>query len=462
MLSHQLGFASSWKMLTRDRGWIKPVLVLALIGWIPVLGQIALLGYAYEWARLTAWGVDSAPKQGGVAYGKVLGTGWRALLVAVAMSLVVSLIDFILFGNVFALAAFPAMTSTASAGMLLLEGGASLLRYVLMLAVNLLLGTFVSVAVMRSVIYDSFSAGWRLDRIFQMIGRDVGGFFKVYATALIAGLINWLFATIVSFVASLVLVAAFVGAVGSAALSGGASEEALVDAIIHSLVQIGPTPLLLIAVLGIAVLYVGAVLGTALELVSVNAVGQWFCRFDVARWGTSSDPLPVDVPVRFADATPQRAAEGPATSSAAVGAAAAAEPVAESVKAGQAAPVASQEPAAQQPAQVNAPQASHAAPDASPAVEAPAVVEQADHDEASAQAEESAAGAASEAPAVASVKPREDAQSEQGHPDQAEQQKPEQHVPAPWDDVLGSDAEVPDLHVEDGSAPADSAKDESR
>lgn len=462
MLSHQLGFASSWKMLTRDRGWIKPVLVLALIGWIPVLGQIALLGYAYEWARLTAWGVDSAPKQGGVAYGKVLGTGWRALLVAVAMSLVVSLIDFILFGNVFALAAFPVMTSTASAGMLLLEGGASLLRYVLMLAVNLLLGTFISVAVMRSVIYDSFSAGWRLDRIFQMIGRDVGGFFKVYATALIAGLINWLFATIVSFVASLVLVAAFVGAVGSAALSGGASEEALVDAIIHSLVQIGPTPLLLIAVLGIAVLYVGAVLGTALELVSVNAVGQWFCRFDVARWGTSSDPLPVDVPVRFADATPQRAAEGPATSSAAVGAAAAAEPVAESVKTGQAASVASQEPAAQQPAQVNAPQASQAAPDASPAAEATAVVEQAHHDEASVQAEESAAAPASEAPAVASVQLREDAQSEPEHPDQAEQQEPEQHVPAPWDDVLGHDAEVPDLHAEDGSAPADSAGDESR
>ena len=49
MLSHELGFMSSWKMLTRDKGWIKPILVLTLVGWIPILGQIAVLGYALEW-----------------------------------------------------------------------------------------------------------------------------------------------------------------------------------------------------------------------------------------------------------------------------------------------------------------------------------------------------------------------------------------------------------------------------
>ena len=33
-----------------------------------------------------------------------------------------------------------------------------------------------------------------------------------------------------------------------------------------------------------------------MNLVSVNAMGQWFARFDVNRWGVSSAPLPDDVP----------------------------------------------------------------------------------------------------------------------------------------------------------------------
>ena len=80
MLSNELGFTTSWKMLTRDKGWIKPILLLTLVGWVPILGQIAVLGYGLEWARLTAWGIDAAPKQRGVDYGKVLTTGGIAFL----------------------------------------------------------------------------------------------------------------------------------------------------------------------------------------------------------------------------------------------------------------------------------------------------------------------------------------------------------------------------------------------
>ena len=97
MNARNLGFVSSWHMLTRDKGWLKPVLVLTLVGWIPILGQIALLGYGMEWARLTAWGVDSAPKQRGVDYGKVLSTGGRAFLVTISMGIVVALILQVVF-----------------------------------------------------------------------------------------------------------------------------------------------------------------------------------------------------------------------------------------------------------------------------------------------------------------------------------------------------------------------------
>lgn len=54
MQTGEVGFMSSWRMLTRDKGWVKPLLVLTLVSWIPILGQIAVLGYGLEWARLTA------------------------------------------------------------------------------------------------------------------------------------------------------------------------------------------------------------------------------------------------------------------------------------------------------------------------------------------------------------------------------------------------------------------------
>ena len=47
MNARNLGFVSSWHMLTAIRAGRKPVLVLTLVGWIPILGQIACS--AMEW-----------------------------------------------------------------------------------------------------------------------------------------------------------------------------------------------------------------------------------------------------------------------------------------------------------------------------------------------------------------------------------------------------------------------------
>lgn len=74
-------FSHSWKLLTRDKGWVKPILVLAIAMFVPVVGPLAVLGYALEWARLSAWGVDAAPKQRGVKIGGCLVAGWRAFVV---------------------------------------------------------------------------------------------------------------------------------------------------------------------------------------------------------------------------------------------------------------------------------------------------------------------------------------------------------------------------------------------
>ena len=122
MYAQQLGFTTSWKMLTRDKGWIKPILMLTLVGWIPILGQIAILGYGLEWARLTAWGVDAAPKQRGVAYGKVLATGGIAFLVMLTMGLVTGIVDTILFGRWYSITSLPFGSSIFADSVITLAG----------------------------------------------------------------------------------------------------------------------------------------------------------------------------------------------------------------------------------------------------------------------------------------------------------------------------------------------------
>ena len=88
MASNNEGYLShSWGLLTRDEGWIKPLLVLAAAQLVPVIGPIGVNGYVLEWARLTAWGVDSSPKQKGVDIGGCIKSGARALAVSLGFGL---------------------------------------------------------------------------------------------------------------------------------------------------------------------------------------------------------------------------------------------------------------------------------------------------------------------------------------------------------------------------------------
>ncbi len=297
MLAHDLSFSASWKMMTRDKGWLKPILVLTLIGWIPILGQIAILGYGFEWARLTAWGVDAAPKQRGVDYGKILTTGGRAFVISLAVNIVLGILESLIFGvEMGALGLFGSSSSVlgnfAVAGALGTSGAVAIFFEI----VNMLVSTFIMVAVMRATIYDDFSAAWRIDRLFQMISDDLGGFLRVYVISLIAGLVNWLYSFILGVVGTIVVMGGAAGVMAygyGTGLMGHGAERML----IHALLNMGPAVLLLVVVLGVLAMFLGGVISTAMQLVTVNATGQWFTRFDLARWGVSSAPLPVGVPL---------------------------------------------------------------------------------------------------------------------------------------------------------------------
>lgn len=305
---------SSWKMMTRDKGWIKPVLVLTLVGWIPILGQIVLLGYALEWARLTAWGVDAAPKQRGVDYGKLLTTGGKAFLVCLSMGFVAYSVLSLLFPHV---VWFDMGLVMGVLGELFEYGSRHIASFSLVAGlVGVVLNTFIMAAALRATLYDSFAAGWRLDRLCQMIARDFGGFARVVGVALVGAVCQWVYRSLVAIVAA---IATFGGVLGAVSVLGvhGAYYYDTAQAV-NQLLSFGAAPLLILVVLVVAAGFAGSVLSTAMSLVSINAVGQWFNRFDVNRWGVSSAPLPDGVPIHAQGARAATAAEWPPRDSAPV------------------------------------------------------------------------------------------------------------------------------------------------
>ena len=256
----------SWDMLTRDKGWIKVILLLALASFVPFVGLIGLVGYGLEWARLTAWGIDSSPKQRGVRIGECLASGWRALVVTFVWMFVWMLATGIV---------------SSIADVLLPDALASLIGSLLVLA-QLFYILVVYVAVLRAAIYTKISAGLNPSRVLEMVKRAPGDLFFFVLIPIVGGLIVsaiWIFFMLLGGVSVLPEI------IKMARAATGSFDDAMFIRHLTAMLRI---------VMPIAAIagYLSAVVNAATSLLSYNAVGLWMRQFDVARWGGPSDPLP--------------------------------------------------------------------------------------------------------------------------------------------------------------------------
>lgn len=271
----------SWNMLTGQRGWAKPVLVLAAARFVPVFGMLGVEGYAQEWGRLTAWNVDAAPKQKDVRVGKLISSGWRATLVALGWNLILfaayALLDWV-FG----------MTLRGSA----LSTARDILEFVCAV-VALLASAVVCAASLRATVYQRLGAGYRFDRIWDMCRRDFGGLMRMVGIELVGnlvgllvtfvfgiGVVGALMPSLIEFVPDIIL-----GFTASGyASSGGVGATLALHGLLSSLA--GMIPVLVIMAFCLHLVEV------TLTLLVTTGVALWMRQFDVPRWGRSADPLP--------------------------------------------------------------------------------------------------------------------------------------------------------------------------
>ena len=265
-------FSRAWSLLTREKGWWKPVAVCAAADLVPVAGPLGVLGYKLEWARLVAWGADVSPKRHGVRVGSCISSGWRGFLVLLVWSLVMGVI-----GGV--------------CGALPLIGG---LLSTLWTICCLYLGMVVSVATLRATIYQKAGAGFSWKNLVELGRRDPSGLLSILGwemlcylvIALVSGIV--LSVTALGAVPRIISLASELGYYNSGLSPYGDLEyyvnQLAMELFFYVIAAFGPT----LIVLGLIAL----VLRNGISMVVYAALGLWIRQFDVANWGRSEEPLP--------------------------------------------------------------------------------------------------------------------------------------------------------------------------
>ena len=159
-------FSRAWALVTQEKGWWKPVLLLGLATLVPIVGPIAVLGYCLEWARRIAWGSTAAPERH-VKVGELLASGWRGIVVLLGWAIVSGIVGGIL-------------------GKVPVLGG--LLGFAWSIF-SIFLGMLFMVAAARATIYQSFKAGYRAKTIWEMGRRDPMGLLRVWLIRLVSGIV---------------------------------------------------------------------------------------------------------------------------------------------------------------------------------------------------------------------------------------------------------------------------------
>lgn len=265
-------FSRAWSLLTREKGWWKPVAVCAAADLVPVAGPLGVLGYRLEWARLVAWGADVSPKRHGVRVGSCISSGWRGFLVLLVWGLVMSVI-----GGV--------------CGALPLIGG---LLSTLWTICCLYLGMVVSVATLRATIYQKAGAGFSWKNLVELGRRDPSGLLSIVGWEMLCYLVIALVSGIVLSVTALgampriISLTSELGYYNSGLSPYGDLEyyvtQLAMELFFYVIAAFGPT----LIVLGLIAL----VLRNGISMVVYAALGLWIRQFDVANWGRSEEPLP--------------------------------------------------------------------------------------------------------------------------------------------------------------------------
>ena len=259
--------ARSWALLTLEKGWWKPILIMALFGLIPVVGIFALVGYALETARVTAWGINAGPKQKDLKFGTYIVTGFKAAVIALAFGLAYSIATEI-FSYI------PVI---------------NLILVPVFIVAAFVYPLFINVVQVRASVYGRISAGFAFKNIFEMIKHDMGGLFRIFGMGFVLGIAT---SIIMGIIGGSVAISMFMNIGAQAATIARTQNIYSEDRLGIIILALFARRFIQMVPIFLVIGYIGHVVGLIVMLLMQNAIALWMRQFNVPAWGQSTDPLP--------------------------------------------------------------------------------------------------------------------------------------------------------------------------
>lgn len=286
-------YQTAWNDIKNSKGWFGKLCLLALVGLIPIFGQIVIFGYLYGWARDVAWGVhEPMPARiFGNEDGKLYRRGWFIFVLVFVFSLVPAIISGV--GSSMQQAGYySALYDTSSK----LEPTVAIggIIYLIGILAALFVSILAWIGSMRISIYDRLSAGFQLGSIWKMFRKDTGGIMRIFGMNLLVGLILGIILSIII----TIMVVAFIFIIAAAMAGMGYTPESLQymsDEQVTSFVLqlMGPAGLAGFLFLIVAV-FLGNLASTFVQMLVARAMGYWTWQFDVPQWRGQNDPMPFE------------------------------------------------------------------------------------------------------------------------------------------------------------------------
>ncbi len=263
-------FARAWRLMTQEKGWWKPILLMCVALLVPIVGPLAVLGYQLEWARLLAWDVNDPMRRRGIRIGSLIVSGWRGFLAILGWGIVYVLIDS-------RISEVPGI------------GGVLDLAWKIC---GIFITMMIMVAAIRATIYQNAGAGYNVKNLWEMARRDLGGLARVWVIGFTAAVIEAVVSAAILSVGLVSMISSIAYDVNILYTCGSTMPIRELVYYVLDLIDIvfnGLWPSLF--VLSIITL----VLSTVTVTLTFAALALWMRQFDLPSWGKSSDPLPASV-----------------------------------------------------------------------------------------------------------------------------------------------------------------------
>ena len=244
----------AWEDLSADDGWWKAILALGLANCLPIIGQVIMFGYLFDWAKEVAWGMNTPLSRKLSELGRCVKYGFLGLWVMLIWIVPVVVIGLLL-------------------GLIPYAGGVICF---LVEVFAVVVACISAVGAFRSIIYERVQPGLQVRRVLRMARYDAGGLAQV--TTIILLLLPLLVAAL--FVVLLPTLP-FINVIGDVA-RGGLLGTDLIPLALLGMVTI---------VVALVVWIAGAIVSAFICTLYMRSLGYWMEQFKPAEWKTPADPM---------------------------------------------------------------------------------------------------------------------------------------------------------------------------